>query len=149
MAPSIRPGEVVVLKPAETPRVGSVALTIQQGRVIVHRLVVKTSHLVITRGDANLIPDPPDPAIEILAVIDSPSRTEFLPSWSQRLLLSVIRPLAFSPSLATFVIRVLRRLARDLVGTGSPVEARPVEQDQCEKNPRVEDPHRIPDCDVS
>jgi hypothetical protein len=70
MRPSIAPGQAVVVRCGERPRVGDVAV-FQRGDVLtVHRVVAEHEGFLLTWGDRNVIPDDPvDASKRLLGVV--------------------------------------------------------------------------------
>lgn len=68
MAPFIRDGDEVLVEPlARPPRRGEVVLVrVAGGAVVLHRVLASRAGGVVTRGDAQEVPDAPVPAAEVL-----------------------------------------------------------------------------------
>jgi hypothetical protein len=70
MRPSIAPGQAVVVRCGEWPRIGDVAV-FQRGDVLtVHRVVAEQEGFLLTWGDRNVVPDDPvDASRHLLGVV--------------------------------------------------------------------------------
>ena len=68
MHPTIAGGSRVLLSFSATPRLGDVVLFERDGRAILHRIVWRRGHAVVTRGDSCSSPEPPMALSEVRAV---------------------------------------------------------------------------------
>jgi GNAT superfamily N-acetyltransferase len=69
MLPTIEPGRVLTVDCGAVPEVGDVVFAIAAERPLVHRVVLRRSGSIITRGDANLLPDFPLAEEAVVGVI--------------------------------------------------------------------------------
>jgi signal peptidase I len=66
MLPSIAPGAPLVIVCRDEAEPGDVIVFLHRGTIVVHRLLERREGWLLTRGDANAIPDQPVPAAEII-----------------------------------------------------------------------------------
>jgi hypothetical protein len=71
MVPTIGPGAEVLLRCGVCPAPGEIAAFTLGDRVIVHRVMARSSAgtWVLTRGDASTIPDPPIPETAVIGTV--------------------------------------------------------------------------------
>jgi signal peptidase I len=128
MGRTLAPGSTIRIELAERPtyRVGDVVAFLAGRRLIVHRLVYRGNSrmargFLLTRGDANLIPDAPVPEANVLGpVIAVRSDADWLTLYgrprssparvtSAFFLLVVIVALRINPKYASICVGLLRR----------------------------------------
>ena len=71
MLPAITPLNVVRFHCGAPFATGDVIIYVREERVVVHRVVRESGDLVWTRGDANLLPDPPVSRAQILGRVSA------------------------------------------------------------------------------
>jgi hypothetical protein len=100
MRPSIAPGQAVVVRWGEQPRLGEVAVFQRGDALTVHRVVAEHQGFLLTWGDANVIPDDPvDASKQVLGVVVALERDgarlpvpPAAPRWWKRTLLHFLLP---------------------------------------------------------
>ena len=71
MLPAITPLDVVRFHCGAPFATGDVIIYVREERVVVHRVIRQTGEAVWTRGDANLLPDPPISRAQILGRVSA------------------------------------------------------------------------------
>ena len=120
MEPAIPDGSLVRLRCGGSPRLGDVVAFLQDGRVLLHRLVATDPGLRLTRGDAVAVPDAPlgdDPPFACVVALQRGGEwvepPAHLASRRQALVLGICRTAArVDPRAGRLVIALLRRLRR-------------------------------------
>ena len=128
MGRTLAPGSTIRIELAQRPtyRVGDVVAFLAGRRLIVHRLVYRGNSrmargFLLTRGDANLIPDAPVPEANVLGPVSAfrsdadwltlygRPRSSSAGAMSAVFLLVVIVALRISPKSASICVGLLRR----------------------------------------
>lgn len=118
MEPAIPHGSTLRLRCGRAPRPGDVIAFVRDGHVLLHRLVAEDRGVILTRGDAFVVPDPPlaggAPFACVVGVqrgdawIEPPSHS---PSAAQALVLALCRAAGrVHPRLGRLASGALRRL---------------------------------------
>ncbi len=122
MLPAIWPGDVLTVAPstASTPAPGDVALTLRDGRWLVHRVVERRAQgkvvALVTRGDALDRADPVVASTEVLGIVVARNGQPFpsAPTECFRLLMKLAGGVVRSTPLLALTLKV-RALTRRLV----------------------------------
>jgi GNAT superfamily N-acetyltransferase len=118
MLPTIAPGAPVNIVCGDDAAPGDVVLFLHRGQVVVHRLLARNATWMLTRGDANAIPDE---AVSLDALVGRVIAAEpWQESVTQRVWrLLVANAFRVSPSLARIVVPALWQIRRVALGTFS------------------------------
>ncbi|HKO02225.1 MAG TPA: S24 family peptidase, partial [Thermoanaerobaculia bacterium] len=115
MLPTIAPGAPLEIVCGDEATTGDVILFLHRGQVVVHRLLATRGDWMLTRGDANPVPDLPITRDALVGRVAAPRYDES--AWQRRSRLIVTSVFRIAPRLSRLLIALLWQIRRAWLGS--------------------------------